>query len=622
MRLISRIRFATAFVGPGGPRVALLKVYRSLRRGGLSDLLHIIGNIWRTSGHHGMRTLAELPGRDYDSWVRRFDTVTIGKRREMEIAVAGFASKPLISVLMPTYNTRTDWLIEAIESVRLQTYPHWELCIADDASNDPNLVTVLRTYAESDSRIRFVVRPQNGHISATSNSALELARGEWIALLDHDDVLPEHALFWVAKAINDNPRAQMIYSDEDKISEDGQRRFGPYFKPDWNHDLFLSQNMFSHLGVFRTELVRSVGGFRIGFEGSQDYDLTLRCMERVRPEDIVHIARVLYHWRVHEQSTSHSHAAKPYVMAAGQLAIGQHLRRRGVRAKVNKTRAGLRVIYQPEGVARRVGVLVTGRGGRQSHLAFARDLLAATTFPDMRVYILGEPEATQDERIVFVPSGTNATWSRTSVHRLADDGCELVCLCDAALRPRHPEWLSELASQATRPEVGVVGPKILSARDTVASAGILLMPGNPPAAVDAHKDLAGDDYGYGGRAQLVQQLSAVRSVCMMLRRDVLLALDAQFAEAGHDTGVPLCEQVRAQGLRVVWTPFAQVTAISGLLPLSPQFASTDFTEDPAYNPNLESRYPDYSLAWPPRVSRNVWSAKPAPVMQQNTCEVS
>jgi glycosyltransferase involved in cell wall biosynthesis len=235
---------------------------------------------------------------------------------------------PLISVLMPVYNPDPVHLAAALDSVLGQIYPHWELCIADDASTDPAVQRMLADYAGRDRRIRLVTRPVNGHISAASNSALELATGEFTALLDHDDLLPAHALYRVAAELGHHGETDLIYSDEDKVDDDG-RRHEPHFKSDWNPELFLSQNMISHLGVYRTELMRRAGGFRLGFEGSQDWDLALRVAELGTPARIRHIPHILYHWRVYRTSGSFStdHAAK--AAEAGRRAVAEHLERTG-----------------------------------------------------------------------------------------------------------------------------------------------------------------------------------------------------------------------------------------------------------------------------------------------------
>jgi glycosyltransferase involved in cell wall biosynthesis len=207
--------------------------------------------------------------------------------------------------------------------VLAQTWTHWELCIADDASTAPHVRAVLEEYARRDARIRLSFRPENGHISASSNSALELAHGEFFALLDHDDVLAPDALAWVAAEIDAHSDAELIYSDEDKIDEFGVRT-SPYFKPAYNPELLRAQNCISHLGVFRTSRVREIGGFRRGFEGAQDWDLALRICDRTGPERIRHIPRVLYHWRAIQGSTALAMGEKPYVIAAQKRSIEEH----------------------------------------------------------------------------------------------------------------------------------------------------------------------------------------------------------------------------------------------------------------------------------------------------------
>jgi len=229
-------------------------------------------------------------------WIRRFDRLSRQDVREIARATARLAHQPLLSVLMPVYNSDERWLRAAIRSVQNQIYSNWELCIADDHSSDPRVATVLREIASSDRRLKLHFRAVNGHISAASNSALSLASGEFIVLLDHDDVLPLHALAAVVHELNRHPDADIVYSDEDRLDQRG-RRYDPYFKPDWNPELFLGQNLISHLGVYRTALVRQVGGFREGLEGSQDYDMALRVIEQSHPDRIRHIPLVLYHWR-------------------------------------------------------------------------------------------------------------------------------------------------------------------------------------------------------------------------------------------------------------------------------------------------------------------------------------
>lgn len=240
---------------------------------------------------------------NYRDWIKRYELLTLEQRKQMNVQLQQMATKPLISILMPVYNIEEKWLRAAVQSVHQQIYPHWELCIADDASSKPHIKPLLMELVKQDPRIKVIYREKNAHISEASNSALTLASGAFVALMDHDDVIAPDALFRVAEEINKHPGVMLLYSDEDKIDTDNNR-YAPYFKSDWNTDLFYAHNMFSHLGVYRRTLIEKVGGFRKGFEGSQDYDLALRCLEQIEENQIRHIRRVLYHWRSVPGSTS------------------------------------------------------------------------------------------------------------------------------------------------------------------------------------------------------------------------------------------------------------------------------------------------------------------------------
>ena len=270
-----------------------------------------------------------IDGFSYRRWARRFDRLRAHDLRAINEASARLTYRPRISVLMPVYNTDERWLRPAIESIRGQLYTEWELCIADDASPDPGVRQLLREFQSKDSRIKVAFREVNGHISAASNSALQLATGEFIALVDHDDVLPSHALLAVVHELNRHPDADIIYSDEDRLDE-SYRRYDPYFKPDWNPELFCGQNFISHLGIYRTELVRRVGGFREGIEGSQDYDLAWRVIEQSETSRIHHIPYVLYHWRAIRGSAALGTREKAYAHDAARRAVEGHLARIGV----------------------------------------------------------------------------------------------------------------------------------------------------------------------------------------------------------------------------------------------------------------------------------------------------
>ncbi len=564
---------------------------------------------------------------DYAEWVRQFDTLTDATRANMRATQASFAHQPLISVLMPTYNPKAEWLIEAIESVRGQIYPHWELCIADDASPDATVRPILERYAKLDPRIKIVFRPQNGHISAASNSALELVTGEWIALLDHDDILPEHALFWVAHAINAQPEARMIYSDEDKTDENG-RRFDPYFKSDWNPDLFYSHNMFSHLGVYHTALFRQVGGFRQGFEGAQDYDLALRCIEQIKPSQICHIPRVLYQWRVHAESTALSADSKPYAMIAGERAINEHFQRTGVDGSAKLIGFGYQASYKLPVTLPLVSIIIPTRNGVALLKQCIDSIVAKTTYSNYEILVvdngsddaatlayLQELAKTPNYRILQDARPFN--YSRLNNDAVQQAKGEIIALLNNDIEVISPEWLSEMVSHALRPGVGAVGAKLWYPNNTLQHGGVTLGVGG--VAAHAHRLMPKDSLGYFGRAALSQSFSAVTAACLVIRKATYQQVgglnEVELAVGYND--VDFCLRVREAGYRNVWTPLAELyhhesaTRGSDLTPANKARLDTEVAymkqrwgallqNDPAYSPNLTLGGDDFSFAWPSR----------------------
>lgn len=567
---------------------------------------------------------------DYDKWVRHYDTLTPQMRASMEARVAGMEQQPLISVIMPTYNPNPAWLREAIESVRAQIYPHWELCIADDASTSKEVRDILTSYRDSDPRIRVVFRSQNGHISASSNSAIELSTGAWLALMDHDDLLPAHALFCVADCIGAHPDARLIYSDEDKIDENG-RRFGPYFKPDWNIDLFRSQNMFSHLGVLAAELVREVGGFRVGFEGSQDWDLVLRCIERIEPGQIRHLPRVLYHWRVHEESTAKSMDAKPYAALAGERALNEHLARTGVAGAAEHIGFGYRVRYSLPSEPPFVSLIIPTHNEERLLRRCIDSIVAKTKYPNYEIIVLDNDSDEPAALAYFKALGARPNirvicdkraLSRATLNNAAVEHArgELIALVSDDIEVLTPDWLSEMVSIALQPGVGAVGARLWYPDMRLQHAGMILGIGG--IAGYSHRGLPKGNAGYGARAALIQSFSAVTAACLVIRKAVyeqMGGLDGvHLAERFSD--VDFCLRLREAGLRNVWTPYAELIHHESrdgwrkMPPATRHRLQRDATymqqrwgeallNDPAYSPNLMlKRGADFSYAWPPRVA--------------------
>ncbi len=588
----------------------------------------------------GLRNPAKrlLTGRmrsDYVEWIRCYDTLTDADRVAIRAHIAGFANPPLFSVIMPVYNAPEKFLRAAIDSVRRQIYPHWELCIADDASSQPYVRRVLEEYANKDARIKVVFRERNGHISAASNSALDLAIGDYIALLDQDDELTEHALYWMAAEIVAHPDAELLYSDEDKIDIKG-RRFDPYFKPDWNPDLLLGQNYISHLGVYRRSHVLDVGGFRERFEGSQDWDLALRFTDNVAPESIRHIPAVLYHWRSLPGSTASSLESKPYTAQAGRKAVTEHLLRRGAAATLKDVCNGAFSLpsFAVQGTPL-VSIVIPTRNGVDI-LRQCLDSLGRTDYPNIEVIVI-DNQSDDPEALAYLAEIGNRRGHRVlsyphpfdyaAMHNWAVPQAqgEYICLLNNDVEVITPAWLSEMLGLAQQPGVGAVGAKLLYPDGAVQHAGVVLGLGG--IASHLHRGMSEAACGYFGRAALLQTVSAVTAACMVLRKEDWLAvggMERRLPVAFND--VDLCLRLREQGLRNVWTPSALLyhyesktrgadTREGQLRRFAQEHAYMQWrwgallSHDPAYNPNLTLSTEDFSLAYPPR-RRLPWRQEP------------
>jgi glycosyltransferase involved in cell wall biosynthesis len=566
--------------------------------------------------------------KNYQAWIRRHDTLDDRQRQRLAEQIQTMPRPPRISVVMPVFNPPVEWLRQAIDSVRQQLYPHWELCIADDASTLPPVRRLLAEAAAQDPRIQVVFREANGHISAASNSALERVSGDYVALLDHDDLLAEDALCHVALAILRHPQAGIIYSDEDKVDE-ANRRCSPYFKSDWNPDLFLSHNMISHLGVYRTSLARAVGGFRLGFEGSQDYDLALRCIEQLRPDQIVHIPRVLYHWRMIPGSAALSNDEKPYALVAGARAINDHLARIGIKAAATLGGGHYRVRYALPDPPPMASLVIPLRNGPARLRQCLESIWRRTTYPNYEIIVVDDgsasPPCLEYLREIAARPGVRVLRAAGpgSVPRCANLGVDqaggaVVVLLDQAVEVIAPEWLSELVSQALRPGIGAVGACLWYPDDTLWHGGMVLGVGG--VAGHAHRGLPRGHGGYSGWAQLIRSCSAVSAACLAIRTSTYRAVgglnEQELAQAFHD--VDFCLRVRAAGHRNLWTPHAELyhhEAASSRGAEDREKAQRHcqreadhlrqcwgrlLEQDPAYNPNLTLVRSDFSLAWPPR----------------------
>lgn len=566
-------------------------------------------------------------GGDYQAWVSKYDHMQ--EDGDLARRIAESFGGPLLSILLPVYNTPEKWLRRCIETVLQQTYPHWELCIADDASPEPHVRSVLSEYLEKDDRIKVTFRKNNGHISESSNSALELATGNYVALLDHDDELHPNALLEVVEAIRRNPGWKVIYSDEDKVDEDG-KRFDPYFKPDWNYDLFLSHNCISHLGVYERALLLDVGGFSRGMEGSQDWDLALRCIEKLKASEIGHIPKVLYHWRAIPGSTALSPGEKNYAHLAAVKAIQSHLDRIGRDAKVETLPdfpGNYRVVNKLPEQLPKVSLIVPTRDKVNLLKQCVSSILERTTYSNFEIIIVdneSREESTvayfediiRDERVRVVPYHKPFNYSAINNYAVRQANGEILGLINNDIEVISASWLEEMVSQAIRPEIGAVGAMLYYPDNTIQHAGIIL--GFNGVAVNAY---AGRPRGWVGqmlRGQLLQNMTAVTAACLLVRRDVydgVGGLDESLEVAYND--VDFCLRIRDKGYRNIWTPYAELyhheSASRGQedteekksrfrreVAIMQERWGKLIANDPAYSPNLAITGETFDLAFPPR----------------------
>jgi O-antigen biosynthesis protein len=622
-------------------RSALNRIVDSIARRGSGQLRAVAKKMpmWsKTPLRRFLRIISRIVGLDdgYDRWVRKFDTLSQSDRDQIRAHIRYFKYRPLISVIMPVYETPQWALREAIDSVRQQLYPHWELCIADDASNAPHVTDVLRQAAAEDSRIKWMRRDQNGHISAASNSALSLAAGELVALMDHDDRLAQHALYEVVVALNNDPTLDIIYSDEDQIDRKG-RRSKPYFKTDWNIDLLLGHNMISHLGVYRRSLLERIGGFREGFEGSQDYDLALRSANATAASRICHIPSVLYHWRRDYGAPSFSEQRLTECSDAALRAISDHLNRRHEKGEVVPHPVlpqWSRVIRPVPRPAPLVSMIVPTRDRVDLLGRCIAGLLEKTDYPELEILIVDHaselPETFAffeklklDPRVRVLPFEGAFNYSAINNMAVAEAKGSIVALINNDIDVINSGWLSEMVSLAIMEDVGAVGAKLVYPNNRVQHGGIVLGVGG--IANHFNYSLPRWATGYFGRNLLTSSVSAVTGACLVVRKSVFEEVgglnEKDLPVAFND--VDFCLKLRRKGYRNVWTPHAELyhheSASRGIDDTPEKLArfkreseymlatwGPELQHDPFYNDNFSTEIERcFQLAFPPR-RRKPW----------------
>ncbi len=531
--------------------------------------------------------------------------------------------KPLISIIMPVFNTPESFLIQAIESVINQVYSHWELCIADDASTQPHIKLILNEYATKSPQIKVVFREKNGHISAASNSALELAKGEFIALLYHDDLLTPDALYEVVLLLNRNPQADMIYSDEDKIDENGKLR-EPFFKPDWCPDSFLSKMFTCHLGVYRRSIIQQINGFRIGYEGSQDYDLVLRFTEKT--DKILHIPKILYHWRIHNESTSGNPNVKNYAYKAAEKALLEAINRRGEPGKVIPVDnfLGHYVIRYDITEYKLVSIIIPTRNLGKILNKCLESIFTKTIYPNYEV-ILIDNGSTETETLNIIDKWLKKEPNRFKCYPL-DIPFNYPAINNYAVTKAKgdyllflnndtevitSDWINAMVEQVQRPSIGAVGALLLYPDNTIQHAGVVLGIGG--LADHSHRHFSANNPGYFCYIQTVNNYSAVTGACLMCRREVFEKIggfEKELAVAFND--VDLCLKIIEKGYKNIYLPHVklyhyesksrgddhtlekQKRALKEIHYMQSKWKNI-IDNDPCYNPNLTRDYEDFSI---------------------------
>ncbi len=570
-------------------------------------------------------------GVDYPSWRIRHGIVfdeDAARLRDRLTALPG--GGPSISVLMPVHDPDPRWLRAAIDSVRNQIHDRWELCIVDDASTDDQVIETLRESAAADPRIRIRTRLENGHIVATTNDALAMATGEFVAFMDHDDELAPFALGVVALMAGG---ADILYTDEDKVDGSG-RHYEPHCKPPWNPELLLGQNYISHLTVIRRSLVTAVGGLRPGTEGSQDHDLLLRVTAETTADRIVRVPYVAYHWRAAAGSTALAAGEKDYTEQASLTALSDRLGEMW-----NIERADAPTAYRctpPLTDFPLVSILIPTRD-RLELLQTCVDSLARTTYPAVEIVIVDNDSTDsqtlewldgfdngRDRRVLRHPGPFNYSEVNNRAAEVAQGS--LLCLLNNDTEVIEPDWLTEMVRWIEQPGIGVVGAKLLYDDDSIQHAGVVLGLGG--LAGHGHHRLPRDAYGYFSRLTVAHEVGAVTGACLLTRRSTwerAEGLDEELAVAFND--IDYCLRVRHElGERIIWTPHAELYHHESLSRGAEDDAAkvARFNSevgrvlerwgamldlDPAYSPNLTLEGESFTLARQPRLDAP-WLGRP------------
>ena len=529
--------------------------------------------------------------------------------------------QPLISLVMPVYNVRPKWLQAAVDSVTKQSYTNWELCIADDCSTDRDLKHLLHEISRRDERIHIRFLKQNIGIAGASNAALSMAHGQFVGLLDNDDELADGALWEVALEINRHPDIDLIYSDEDKITDKG-KRYAPFFKPDFSPDTLRSYNYICHFTVIRRDVLKAVGGFRQGFDGAQDYDLFLRITERTKR--VAHIPKILYHWRAVEGSVGKDGTAKLYAYESAKKALSEHLERLGIQVKVEDGMflGSYHLKYTTENQPE-IAIIIPSCDKVDLLRQCVDSILQKTTYSQFIIWIVDNnsleketfdyyEELKDNDRVRVIRYEKEFNFSSLNNFAARQILADYFLFLNNDTKVITPEWLEELMGPARRSEVGAVGCLLCYGNNTVQHGGVIIGIGG--IAGHAHKHFFCDEHGYFGRLHVVQNLSAVTAACMLVRKSVFDEVGGFTEKLSHAfNDVDLCLKIREKGYLIIYTPFSRLyhyesisrgfenssgkreRFIRELKYMQERWHDELKKGDPYYNPNLSLQREDFSL---------------------------
>lgn len=476
-------------------------------------------------------------------------------------------AQPKISVVVPAYQTPEEFLRQMLDSLRAQTYSNWELCIANGSPEDEAMAKVLEEYSQMDERIRYENLKENLGIAENTNAAFGMASGEFVGLLDHDDLLAPNALFEIASVIEKNNGADVIYTDEDKVTTDLTEHFQPHLKPDFNLDLLRSNNYICHFCVVRRSIVEEVGGFRREFDGAQDYDFIFRCTEAAR--EVCHVPEILYHWRTHKASTADNPASKMYAFDAGKRAIEAHLQRSGVSGVVSHTKdLGFYQVEYPVQKQDLISIIIPNKDEKESLEKCLESIWKKSTYSNYEILIIENNSTSQEifdyyEELKKRENIRILTWEREFNYSAINNfgvqyaRGEYLLFLNNDVEVITPNWLERMLGNCQRREVGAVGVKLYYPDNTIQHAGCVIGIGGIAGHMFVGMDRSRT--GYLHKASIQQDLSAVTAACMMMKREA-------FAKAGGFTealsvafnDVDLCLKAGREGYLIVYEPHVEL----------------------------------------------------------------